>query len=179
MPQEVYTITYGDQAENHVGMRKIGELSENGFDLTDLKKAQNKFNKIAKTELINLTTIFKDSLKNKDAGKYSKIDSAYLLIIRNGVDGILKSIDKSHNDLYKEHQNIEYDNKAFMYGRVVNKIARHNVCFDDKGLISFTNQYVLTILLYPYQNNLSLSFLSQILLSIFQLLILYFYLICF
>lgn len=129
MSKEVYTITYGEQAENHVGMEKIGELSEKGFDLSDLKKAQEKFNKIAKTELINLTHF----LKNKDTGKESNIEAAHLLIIRNGVDGILKSINKTHNDLYKEHQNIEYDNKAFMYGRVVNKIARHNVCFDDKG----------------------------------------------
>ena len=30
-----------------------------------------------------------------------------------------------------EQLNLDYDKKAFMYGRVVNKHARHNLCFSD------------------------------------------------
>ena len=30
-----------------------------------------------------------------------------------------------------EQLNLEYDKKAFMYGRVVNKHARYNLCFDE------------------------------------------------
>jgi hypothetical protein len=32
------TITVGDQAENHVDMQRIGELSEEGFTFEDLVK---------------------------------------------------------------------------------------------------------------------------------------------
>jgi alkylated DNA repair dioxygenase AlkB len=33
--------------------------------------------------------------------------------------------------LYQEQINLEKDTKALMYGRVVNKKARHNLCFSD------------------------------------------------
>lgn len=123
MTQEVYTITYGDQAENHVGMQKIGQLSTEGFNINDLKNASKLFTKKgAKCELINLSS-----------SKEQELDEAYILIIRNGVDTILKSLKKTKEDLLEEQQNIKYDDKAFMYGRVVNKKARHNVCFSNNS----------------------------------------------
>ena len=37
------TLTFGDCAENHVGMQMIGEIAEVGFSLDDLKNARDKF----------------------------------------------------------------------------------------------------------------------------------------
>ena len=37
------------------------------------------------------------------------------------------------SDLYEELVKLEWDTKAFMYGKVVNKHARHNLCFDEEG----------------------------------------------
>lgn len=127
--QSVYTITFGDQAENHVGMQQIGSLAESGFQLADLEKAITKFDKKkVKTQLINLG----DGLLSTEIPTGTiPVNDAYLLIIPGGVDIMLKSHKKTHNDLYKEQQGTEYDSKAFMYGRVVSKKARHNVCFGD------------------------------------------------
>ena len=33
--KKTVTLTWGCQAENHVGMQKIGKLAENGFNLID------------------------------------------------------------------------------------------------------------------------------------------------
>jgi len=40
MAAQTFTITFGDQAENHVGMQKIGQLSQTGFTLEDLNRAK-------------------------------------------------------------------------------------------------------------------------------------------
>jgi hypothetical protein len=37
------TLTFGDQAENNVGMEKIGDLSDEGFSLRDLRRAKRYF----------------------------------------------------------------------------------------------------------------------------------------
>lgn len=127
--KEVYTITFGEQAENHKGMQMIGELAEEGFDLKDLKHGKKQFEKTkTKCELIDLTSTLKQSYK-----VIEDIEPAYVLVIRDGVNAILKNLNKTHEDLHKEQKIIDYDAEAIMYGRVVNKLARHNVCFDDIG----------------------------------------------
>jgi len=40
---QTYTITFGDQAENHVGMAKIGTLASTGFNIEDLKTAKARY----------------------------------------------------------------------------------------------------------------------------------------
>lgn len=54
---------------------------------------------------------------------------AYIFIARKGVSAILHEIDKNADDFYKEQDLLPKDTKAKMYGRVVNKTARHNLCF--------------------------------------------------
>lgn len=113
------TITYGDQAENHVGMQKIGNMVQNGLSVGDLNEAKEKFEEIGCVcELINLH----DHIDQK-------VDPAAILIIRNGVNKLLG--DKMSNKMYNEQNILDTDKKAFMYGRVVNKRARHNLCFGD------------------------------------------------
>lgn len=117
---QTYTITYGDVAENHKGMQQIGTKLNSGFNLADIKKAQSFF---SETELINL---------NKFLPKNVLADPAYLLIIRNGVNEVFDK-DNAADKLFLEHLQLEPDTKAFMYGRVVNKKARHNLCFSEKA----------------------------------------------
>lgn len=104
------TLTFGDQAENHVGMQKIGQLADSGFTMEDLKSIKKKFKK---AKIINLT------------------NGAGILIIKNGVDELLKN--NNPDDLFNEQNSLKADKKAKMYGRVVNKKARYNLCFGDKG----------------------------------------------
>lgn len=119
--QSTITLTFGDQAENHVGMQKIGQLATCGFTYDDLIMAKSKFDNIGcVTEIINLS----DTLLHMK----SKDDDAYVLVVR----GALNALSNNLADLMLNEQNgLEKDKKAFMYGRIVNKHARHNLCFHD------------------------------------------------
>lgn len=114
------TITYGDQAENHVGMQKIGSLAPTGFSLGELQQTKEKFEALGcNCELV----ILNDALE-------AKIEPAAILIIRNGVNKLLGT-ETGATDMYKEQVELKWDKRAFMYGRVVNKHARHNLCYGD------------------------------------------------
>lgn len=107
------TITFGDQAENHKGMEIIGSLANEGFNFQDLENAKSKFEELEyKCELLNLT------------------NNAYVLVVREGVNALLNP-SFTAEDLHLEQDSLNVDKKAFMYGRVVNKNARHNLCFAD------------------------------------------------
>jgi hypothetical protein len=117
------TLTFGDQAENNVGMQKIGELAEVGFSYKDLKKARKFF------EDKGYKCIIK-RLHKKLPATEKDFEKAYLLIIRKGVRAL---IDEGENGLWKEQVKLDVDKKVWMRGRVVNKIARWNLCFDEKA----------------------------------------------
>jgi hypothetical protein len=123
------TITFGDQAENHVGMQQIGHMANSGFSVGELQLAKARFEQIGCTcELVNLNN-------GLPAGSVS--EPASILIIRKGVDKILSATNpnsnsnSNSNSLFVEQSNLDTDKKALMYGRVVNKHARHNLCFGD------------------------------------------------
>lgn len=122
------TITFGDVAENHVGMQKIGTMSDKGFELSDLKDIRRLFPD-CKTELIDL----RETCFSTEEIKRGDIQPAHVLIIRNGVEALLDNNGYVVDQLYEELLGVEWDTKAKMYGRVVNKKARYNVCFDDEG----------------------------------------------
>lgn len=116
------TITFGDVAENHVGMQKIGIKSSEGFSYKDLCRYKKLFKKCT-TELICLN----DYLPTEE-----DIETAYLLIIRNGVDRILQKISIEKEALFDELVSLPWDKKAKMKGRIVNKKARYNLCFSTE-----------------------------------------------
>jgi hypothetical protein len=121
---ETFTLTLGDQAENHVGMQKIGELAAHGFSLEDLKQAKKWFeSKDVTCELIALHDALPKEFQEPTL-------QAYVFVARKGVNAILDSPNGA-DDFYSEQKKLEKDTKAFMYGRVVNKNARHNLCFGD------------------------------------------------
>ncbi len=128
MENSVITLTFGDMAENHVGMEQIGKIVEEGegFNLNDLKQIKNTF----KT---NKPKIYKLHQLNKEL-KELNLPEAYVLIIPNGIETILnQESEYTLENLSAEQTKLNWDVKAFMYGRVVNKSARYNLCFDKKG----------------------------------------------
>lgn len=145
--QSVITLTLGDQAENHAGMQKLGELVEpgQGFNLEDLEDIKRNLEAIGiECELVPL-----ELYQDLDAFDCSVPDPepAYVLIIRDGVNKILEtcvseegelddaklSAKLGQRDVFEEHLSLELDKQAWMKGRVVNKHARWNLCFDDVG----------------------------------------------
>jgi hypothetical protein len=129
---ETYTLTFGDCGENHRGMQKIGKEIKNGLSLSDMKEAEKYFSdRGAKCEMIELKSLLTDAKYDDDleVDLEEDVQDAYLLVVRGGVDILLGK--DGANKLYKEQEVLEKDSKAFMYGRVVNKKARHNLCFSD------------------------------------------------
>lgn len=117
------TITFGDQAENHLGMQKIGRLAASGLSVDELISAKIKFEQTGcLCELINLNAALPQGIH---------AESAYILIIRKGVDKLLSEMNSNANFMFDEQSKLDTDKKALMYGRVVNKNARHNLCFSD------------------------------------------------
>lgn len=122
MTKQTITLTFCDQAENHVGMQKIGAMSSHGFNLDHLTQAREWFDeRNIKTELIDLSNYDSD---------------AYILVAKRGVDAVLDEY--TSEEFFDEQRNLDWDSKAFMYGRVVNKHARHNLCY---GLVEQEPDY--------------------------------------
>ena len=117
---QTVTITFGDQAENHKGMQMIGKLADSGFSFEDLYKAHKWFTKNGVETEIHYLNNPVDELKEES-------EEAYILIARNAVNAIVDA-----DDFFTEMKELEWDKFALMYGRVVNKKARHNLCFDEK-----------------------------------------------
>ena len=118
------SLTFGDRAENHVGMQILGSLASEGFTHKDLLDVSSNFEKKGcECELIHLNKLLDDP---------NEATPAYFLIIR---DGLAKLVDhkRAADKLYKEQRKLKFDKKAKMRGRVVNKRARWNLCFDEKS----------------------------------------------
>ncbi len=110
-----YTLTFCEVAENHKGMQMIGEMAKEGYSLKQLKRFAKSF---------TTRTLYDLSLDE---------NKAYLLVAKGGVDQLFKNEPElcSSEALLEEQKALEKDAKALMYGRVVNKKARQNLCFAD------------------------------------------------
>jgi len=125
---ELITLTAGDCAENHAKMEQIGEKREEGqgFTVTELGdiKVSIETTLGLNCHLVNLC----EAVADVDM----KFPEAAVLVMKNGVDMLL-GYENAKDDLFREQMGLEYDKKAFMYGRVVNKHARWNLCFDRES----------------------------------------------
>jgi hypothetical protein len=102
-------------------MEKIGRLAEDGFNLDDLLRARAWFRERGiNTEIYDLSELVRREGAN--------VEDAYLLVAENGLSTICPV-----DDFFREQDALEKDTQAFMYGRVVDKKARYNLCFDDSG----------------------------------------------
>lgn len=123
---KVITITMGDVAENHVGMEQLGTqvgVGE-GFNLKDLKEIKKNLKAIG---IISKILTLKSP-------KPDVQDNAYVLVAKGAVTKILNQ--KSNHDdqkLMDEQLKLDWDKKALMRGKVVNKHARWNLCYDTKS----------------------------------------------
>lgn len=142
------TLTFSECVENHVGMQKINSISDNsnditnGFSCTRLKHLAKLLKaRSIRAEYIDLLPDPYEEYKGNDYEilKLNRdnefVNDAGVLIIRDGVNSILKLLksDKTSKDLYNEQMQLEVDKKCFMYGRVINKHARYNLCFADES----------------------------------------------
>ena len=119
---KTYTITFGDVAENHARMQKIGTLHPTGYSLETLQRVQARLEgEGVQCELIPLHPRW----EGEDA-----VEEAYLLVIRKGVQHILQTA--TTRTLMAENDTLDMDKHALMKGRVVNKHARWNLCFAEE-----------------------------------------------
>lgn len=137
------TITYGDQAEAHVGMKKNGRLAKEGLSVEELFIAKDMFEKEGgNVKMYNLLDLLNEE---EIAGN---IEEAYIMVVENGVDTILKDIGKEKNDMYEEQCSLKPDKKYWDIRRkkTLNKHARWNLCFDEEGNeADFEGEHVGTI----------------------------------
>ena len=113
---KTFTLTYCETAENHKGMQMIGDIADRGLTKAELDKIETWFKIIGKKTV--------SVCLNDYAPKDVVTEPAYLLIVKDGISAIVDT-----DELYEEQDALKKDTKAYMYGRVVNKKARHNLCF--------------------------------------------------
>lgn len=121
--ERVITLTFGDTAENHRGMEQIGSIVKkgDGFNINDLENIKQKSEEMgALCDLYEL------------GGGENNLPEAFFLVIKDGIN-ILAGDCNYKNKLFEEQLKLQYDTKAFMYGRVVNKNARWNLCYAKEG----------------------------------------------
>ena len=125
---EALSITFGDQAENHVGMQMIGTRIPAGLTIEELRESAQKWETCGyKCELIelhpHLPTINRETAEAEGVSM-----KAAILIVRNGAAAFKSRPD----ELLAEQKQLKVDKKAKMRGRVVNKLARWNLCYGDE-----------------------------------------------
>ena len=131
MDNKTFSITFGDRAENNIGMQMLGNLAEKGINKQDLDNTIKYLNdKKINYQIIELH----NNLPVESKENYNKNNelNAYLLVIPNGVNKILED-NNAANLMLQEQFKLPFDKKALMRGRVVNKLARWNSCFDEVG----------------------------------------------
>lgn len=127
VPKSVITFTFGDMAENHKGMEQLGQLVEEGegFNHEDLLEIKETF----ETQFGGEAQLY--DLARDSKYKAASLPHAYLLVLKGGLFKFLGEM--ANEEIFEEQMLHDYDKKAFMYGRVVNKHARWNLCFDDES----------------------------------------------
>ena len=116
-PDEAFTVTFGDRAENEYGMQMIGTPAANGLSVAHLETIASEFGDAAK--IIDLTQLL--------GGASVAAPKAAVLVVKNGVSLLLGG----GQDVLSELRAMPKYNTSLSYGRVVNKHARHNNCVGD------------------------------------------------
>jgi alkylated DNA repair dioxygenase AlkB len=122
----VATLTFGDAAENHVGMEMLGKrgAAGSGFTVAELETIAESL--VAKGKKVELVRLHAPDV-GAGAGAPAAPEAAAVLVIRSYLS------EEEHAAMFAEQAALEFDKKAFMYGRVVNKHARWNLCFDAEA----------------------------------------------
>ena len=113
------TITYGERVENHARMEMIGKEIKQGFSENNMDDIRDKLtNKNIHFNHINLKDYAPSNLNTEDAS---------IIIIPDGI----RQFGLNPDEMLLENLKYDWDKKAMMYQKVVNKHARWNVCISD------------------------------------------------
>jgi len=135
MMQKTITITFSECVENHVGNQMIGQKAQEGFTCEELIAIGNNFKGIgiqAEYHDLNQLLIGVD-LKGEVA------QSAGVLVLRNVANRLI-SLNANEGEgnayltpdrLFEHLLTLDWDKKCWSKGKVVNKHARHNLCFGN------------------------------------------------
>ena len=127
------TITFGEVAENHAGMQKLGVVAGPGLTFRELVRAKAAFEAVGcPCEIVDL--ISRGGVE--DTFDALEPEPAEVLIVRGGLAALLAAggfPGTGPDDLQAEHEELDPDKQALMRGRVVNKLARWNLCFAGEG----------------------------------------------
>jgi len=137
-PLQAITVTFGDCAENGVGMQQLGAAAAEGFSREDLAAAAERFQAAGfRCELVDLVAA---AGVGRPGGPAPAATGAWVLLVRDGVAALLGRggppdpgalAGAAHRALYAEQRALPADAKALFRGIVKNKLARHNLCFAD------------------------------------------------
>jgi len=131
------TLTFGDRAENHAGMQCVGEMVSSGLQVSELREAYEKLVKLGATcHLYDLNANLPAGVEGDPASVLVVKDGLKYFIGSSSEDGEEEEEEQEDNkfladQMLKEQLGLEWDTKAKMKGRVVNKHARHNLCYSD------------------------------------------------
>lgn len=132
------TLTFGEVAESHVGMQKIGKMDERGFSYDELIRAQKYFSrKGCETLLVHLNNFLPRRCENKEENRHLQTAKtqdnfqAWILVAKNGLKCLTG--DSEGKNLLTEMLMFEWDTKLYNERRkiVQNKLARHNLNFSN------------------------------------------------
>lgn len=123
------TLTFGDRAENQVRMQIIGEEAKEGFSTEELVQIHQSCQKQGFTsEFYDLNTLGGVGLQLTDSnGSITPVPQAAVVVIRGGLEAI--TAPGYHDVMWHELTQLQWDQKALMWGQVKNKHARWNLCF--------------------------------------------------
>ena len=124
-PKESWSITICESGENHTGMEILGKKASAGMSCELLKEAKIKAEADGyECEYFDL----KELGLSEEKERYERANEAGVLVIRD----VLGKFGATKEGLKEEMKNIDCDKKYWDVRRskVLNKNARHNVCFD-------------------------------------------------
>lgn len=122
MENQAICLTFGEQSENHVGMKiNGGGLANSGFSVNEMEEIKK--NLKVESEYYRL-----DEMVDEEG-----LEPAAILIVRNGLQ---KLIGENPEKMMEEQLSFEWDKKYWdnLRGKVLNKHARYNVCFGEKSV---------------------------------------------
>ncbi len=122
MENQAICLTFGEQSENHVGMKiNGGGLANSGFSVNEMEEIKK--NLKVESEYYRL-----DEMVDEEG-----LEPAAILIVRNGLQ---KLIGENPEKMMDEQLSFEWDKKYWdnRRGKVLNKHARYNVCFGEKSV---------------------------------------------
>lgn len=122
MENQAICLTFGEQSENHVGMKiNGGGLAYSGFSVNEMEE-------IKKNLKVDCEFYRLDEMVDEEG-----LEPAAILIVRNGLQ---KLIGENPEKMMEEQLSFEWDKKYWDNRRkkVLNKHARYNVCFGEKSV---------------------------------------------